>query len=783
MSRFLRIIMVSSSALLLAACSGHTRNASPVQAQASALVPLQSALAELRELEPPAGVDPELFENLKSALSDELSACNGKRASTAPTGSMNAVDDLTIWSEDGQLSLMWHYRNVGDYDQNGTVGISDITPLAIHYNETWADINSIQAVVDGSGNHGIGIEDITPIAQNYGVECAGYVLQNAPVSDPEDPGWNSINAFDFSLASGIGRFSFVVSAEVGEHPYYRIVPYNGSSAPGVPGEVVEFVPEPPIIESVNPQGGVTGEAVVFSVTASGAAPMSFYWDMGGGAVPNKPVGSSPTVTLDAVNTYDASVTAVNGAGNDVYPFTLEVTEPVVDPPGIVSVTPSGGEEGTLAEFSAEVNGTPPFIYYWDFGGGAVPNTPVDESPEVTLGAAGEYAASLRVENAADEDTFPFTLTVTPGSAELKVVVAEVTAAHPSMVVADGNPAIAFTKTGDGSDAVCYVRATDALGSEWGEYQEYAGDGAAYTNNILRIVGGKPAGVSSVSFMIGGGRIDFASAQDAAGDNWNSVKEVYDGFSVNPTAAGLLEVVGRPAIAFSNDDYSGNCKLLFVRANNADGTDWPTDFIEVAEGISGASYAQTSMVFADGNPAIFHTWWGGAIYVRAKNEFGNEWGEPTDFSNMSARSSMTLIGHNPAVAIETGGELPHALIYRRALDPAGEGWDDIITVVSSDGEGVVGSGGRICLAEINDRPAIAYSHTPGTIWYFVKYVVAKDNVGKEWNEPVTVDIDTDVSDGIALAEVAGRPAMAYGNRVADELIYIRALDDFGLEWPE
>jgi len=783
MAKLLQVLVVAGGALLLVACGGHSRSVTPAQSPASPLASVQNALAELQELEPPPGVDRQLFEKLKSALSDNLLVCGGKSASTAPAGSMNVVDDLTIWSEDEQLSLMWHYRNVGDYDQDGTVGISDITPLAIHYNEEWGgDENSIQAVVDGSWNHEIGIEDITPIAQYYGVNCAGYVLQNSPVSDPEDPGWNSIAAFDFSLASGIGRFSFVVSAEVGEYPYYRVRPYDGSSVVGVPGEVVEFVPEPPAIESVSPQSGVAGDMVVFTATASGATPMSYYWNMGGGAVPNMPVGRSPMVTLGAANTYDASVTAINGAGDDIYPFTLEVTEPVVDPPEILSVSPLEGQEGTLVAFSALVNGTPPFAYQWDFGGGANPDTPTDESPEVLLSVADEYSASLTVTNASDEDICPFTLKVLPAGTESKVVVAEVSAAHPSLVVAEGNPAVGFVKTGDGSDAVCYVRATDTLGTAWGVYQEYANTGATYTNTMLRIVGGKPAGVCSTSFMIEGGHIDFASAQDAAGDVWNSVTTVYGDFNIGPTAPGLMEVMGRPAVAFSSDDYSEDCKLFYFRAENAEGTEWPETPVKVAN-MSNPSYAQSSMVFADGNPAILHTWWGGAIYVRSLDMYGNEWGTPTDLSHMSARSSMTLIGHNPAVAIETGGELPHTLIYRRALNPAGTEWDDTVTVVNDEGEGVVGSQGRICLAEINDRPAIAYSHTPGSFWFFVKYVVAKDSEGSEWNIPITVDAETDVSDGISLAEVAGRPALAYGNRVGDELIYIRALDNFGLEWPE
>ena len=806
MVRILRIVAVLSSALLLAACGGHSRNAAPVQAQAPAPDALQSALAELDALETPEGVDAALFEELKGALASQLesrpsisagklssrdssnthsrlenrdSGYGRKTVAAAPTGSANMVNDLTIWSEDEQLSLMWHYYNVGDYDQNGAVGISDITPLAIHYDEEWGDVNSIQAVIDGSGNKKIGIEDITPIAQNYGVECAGYVLQNSATPDPEDPGWNSIGDFGFALASGIGRYSFVVSAEVGEHPYYRVVPYDVSSVVGVPGEVVEFVPEPPLIESVNPQSGVSGDTIVITVTASGATPMAFYWDMGGGAVPNKPEGSSPMVTLDAVNTYDANVTAINGAGSDVYPFTLDVTEPVVDPPEIVSVTPSGGEEGALVEFSAVVNGTPPFVYYWDFGGGAVPNTPVDESPEVTLGTAGEYAASLRVENAADENTFPFALTVT-GEPPGPMVIDELGGDYPSAAIIEGNPAVAYRQ----SSSAYYVRALDSYGTTWGDPVKIPDDGGSFpgAHNSLCIVNENPAVSTSIGFMIEAGAVRYSRATDALGSSWNELSQIWNADTMNSPPSGLEVVSGYPAIAIAQDDFSGNNDLLFYRAEDANGDIWPTEPVTVASDVVSSGILACQLLNVGGYllpeyPAILLSA-GELRFVRASDATGSTWESPVVIETMSSSAAACILQDLPAIVWSRGGELPRTLLYVRSTDEHGNDWAEKVTL-----DDTIECWGRIGFAAICGRPAVAYANGP---WdnRRLHYVVAEDGLGESWGTPIVVDAETFIRENVSLLEVNGSPAIFYcGSEGSGTLRYIRALDNFGLEWPE
>jgi len=81
-------------------------------------------------------------------------------------------------------------------------------------------------------------------------------------------------------------------------------------------------------------------------------------------------------------------------------------------PDIQSVDPTGGDSGTQHQFSAVITGGTPDTYLWNFGGGATPNTSSEESPSVTLGAAGNYNASLKVSNSFGSDSFNFSLDVT-----------------------------------------------------------------------------------------------------------------------------------------------------------------------------------------------------------------------------------------------------------------------------------------------------------------------------------------------------------------------------------
>ncbi len=93
----------------------------------------------------------------------------------------------------------------------------------------------------------------------------------------------------------------------------------------------------------------------------------------------------------------------------------EVSLPV-SAPIIHSVDRMRGFVNETYTFTANVSGTRPLSYQWDFGGGAVPNLVTGSwelvTAEVTLAdTPGDYTALLTVTNQYGETSFPFTLTV------------------------------------------------------------------------------------------------------------------------------------------------------------------------------------------------------------------------------------------------------------------------------------------------------------------------------------------------------------------------------------
>ncbi|MEP0814146.1 MAG: PQQ-binding-like beta-propeller repeat protein [bacterium] len=114
-----------------------------------------------------------------------------RRAANAPLQDWNKVTDLAASDTGGDTVLLtWRERNIGDYDNNGEVGIADITPIALHWMETPANTQNSEVfeLIDGSGDGEISIPDITPIALNYLNRITGYHVYRSGISGPLPPG-------------------------------------------------------------------------------------------------------------------------------------------------------------------------------------------------------------------------------------------------------------------------------------------------------------------------------------------------------------------------------------------------------------------------------------------------------------------------------------------------------------------------------------------------------------------------------------------------------------------
>ncbi|MCB1187989.1 PKD domain-containing protein [bacterium] len=98
-----------------------------------------------------------------------------RAASKAPTGPGSRSD--ISYELNTTYGLFWHYYNQGDYDQNGEVNISDLTPLGIHLKEVGPfGPATIAGMIDGDANGEINLADITPIGANFGARVSSYNL-------------------------------------------------------------------------------------------------------------------------------------------------------------------------------------------------------------------------------------------------------------------------------------------------------------------------------------------------------------------------------------------------------------------------------------------------------------------------------------------------------------------------------------------------------------------------------------------------------------------------------
>jgi hypothetical protein len=114
----------------------------------------------------------------------------GRTASVPPVGVYNIVNDFVVSEAgEGQVELSWSQVNVGDYNFDGIVGISDLTPvgqlLGTVYDRDAQDAELLRVYwVDGNADGAITISDITAIGQNYGAYIAGYNVRRDNVTIP-----------------------------------------------------------------------------------------------------------------------------------------------------------------------------------------------------------------------------------------------------------------------------------------------------------------------------------------------------------------------------------------------------------------------------------------------------------------------------------------------------------------------------------------------------------------------------------------------------------------------
>jgi PKD repeat protein len=452
------LILVATAVLgmvLISCASGRLNSSQP-------LAP--GIQAQLDALQAPDGVDAQLFAQLKDAFERAMSQ-QDKTVATPPSGPANApASPGFVDLGGGDYQLIWFYRNIGDYDQSGTVGVTDITPLAVHYGHNGAD--GIDDVIDVD-NNGVGISDVTPIAQHFNVNLNHYEIEWSTAE--AGPAWTSMANLPLAdgadKAAGWMRFAHTAAFDAGN--WYRITPFDASGNPGQSSAAIQTttISQIPSIVSITPNEGLAGGSTTFNAVVNGI-PDEYSWDFGGGATPNTSTDASPTVTLGAIGTYTVSLDVSNGFGSDSYQYLLQVVE-TGDPPDIVLVTPTDGAEGDSVQFAANVTGGSINTIVWNFGGGATPNISSDASPTVLLGAPGDYSASVTATNSFGDDTYNFTLHVTHAWSFHLIEAGPYVGQQSALCIAEGVPMVAYIQEQD--KYIRYARSSVAMPTQTSDW--------------------------------------------------------------------------------------------------------------------------------------------------------------------------------------------------------------------------------------------------------------------------------------------------------------------------
>jgi hypothetical protein len=446
-------------ALIFSACGHHARSNSPsVSTAAPPSISLTNALAELDALAAPKGADPAVFASLKDALRKALlSRGKGKLASAPPTGAANSVHDLALTAAGGgSYNLSWHYYNVGDYNQDGVVGIADITPLAMHYGAGWTigEENALPAVIDGSGDGTVNIADVTPIAMNYGVACDGYQIGESTTED-----WaahTAVATVPFADGTGedAGRMAFTYNFTPEISHYYWVAPVDPSAAEGVESNstgiiydeiedndtapTATILPAFPFTGFLGSMGdsppdyiGYDGDDVDwYSFTASVGDEIVFeleydtstvtltmqLFDKDGIYIPNPIYTSSPQYMYYAMSsginaTYYLRVTPLTAGYSD---YRLSGAQEGAYPTAVLAATPAHGPAPLSVSFDASGSSAEAIAEYaWDFEGDGT-YTPGAVTEEREYETDGWHVVGLRI---TDEEglTAYDTATVTAGS--------------------------------------------------------------------------------------------------------------------------------------------------------------------------------------------------------------------------------------------------------------------------------------------------------------------------------------------------------------------------------
>jgi len=328
--------------ITLVSCTGNVPLPAGSSAPRDTSAFIVSQLNELGTLPCPAGVKPQTWDDLRAALRKVLEArladlqAHPRAVSSAPT-STGAATSLT-W-DISTPALQWRYYNPGDYNQDGEVNISDLTPLAAHLNQAPPDntTDSVLSVIDGDSNGLVNISDITPLGANLGHRVTGYEFFDSTNFDDStfDNSPSTIApSTSVPFANAVGapnqiRLQFQVPGTAEGLHFYWVRPLDGtdSSEGPVSNYVLGGGSHPDAVFSATAITGDTPLIDGFNGTAStGVGTLTFFWDLkGDGVFENNGTDATVSHNFTSSGVFNVSLRVLDSVTNYTDSSTLTVS--------------------------------------------------------------------------------------------------------------------------------------------------------------------------------------------------------------------------------------------------------------------------------------------------------------------------------------------------------------------------------------------------------------------------------------------------------------------------
>ncbi|MEZ5338060.1 MAG: PKD domain-containing protein [bacterium] len=725
------------------------------------------------------------------------------------------------------ISLSWGEVAIGDYDQNGEVGISDLVPIAKYRNRLVSFIPAEQnpvvpwyphadyiawrnSRIDGDRNGVILPSDITPIARHWGERLDGYrIYRRAPgesafsllEGDAQYPELTIHRSSTFAegtsapLADRAVFYSYSDYVdEIGDYDYYvapvdlQTMTEGQASLHHIAATAVP--PAASFTAATYPELDVLAVQVDASSSIEGTYQIDMcLWDFGDGSDAVL-AGQYHSHTYEQPGTYTITLLAMDYYKLMSEPVKVEFT--TAQPPhASFTARQVPGEVPDLLELdatqSSDSNGEI-VEYRWSFHDPDV-NIPFN------LTTSTEPVVQIRGHRY-ESEPFDVYLIVTDNDGLSDMTLQEVQMQQSPDIRMYATPDISTTPAEHTASLNIWVypgTTIDNCTFDW----DFEGDGTfdlldsdvTSIQHVYTEAGEyEPTVVARNEHeLTSTGSDTLVVYPDDGTVRWRTTHML---ISPLPEHAACMTVVnGHPAITFAGPQLEHESYVVYSRADDPLGQTWNNPVVlDASPGlIPGTQYARTELKLMGGRPAVSYFRQSAEgqpvelCYLRATDANGESWPAPQAVSSHSSQQlsqlSMAEVNGQPAIAYADRDELGFAnLQYIRALDPDGTAWTAPLTINYNNGNVFPY---ELCLNVIGGMPAVSFDYGG------LKYVRATDADGASWQDPLRVTLQGGWHN--SLLEVDGRPAISHfqvGNLAGDDsdLYFSRAEDSLGDSWP-